>query len=80
LYNRTMSEYNTWEQKAMDGEIQYAEGNPKLKEFKQLRRDMTAGFAGMKTSLETMVGTHNRVLRKLAEYLDIFTNYDLKLR
>lgn len=80
LFNSTMTDYNQWEQKAMDGDIQFKEGNPRLKQFKQSRRVMSEGIAGMKVSLDEMVGVHNRVLRKLAEYLDIYTNYDLKIR
>lgn len=79
-YRSNRSEFNDWEQQVMAGEVDLETGLSKLENYKETHQRLDSTVDHITQDLEQVFGTHNRVLRKLSEYMDIHSNYDIKMQ
>lgn len=79
-YKDNRAGYTDFEHKVSDGTIQKKEGFEKLDGYKSSYARLDSTLDHITNDLEGVFGTHNRVLRKLSDYMAIHSNYDIKMR
>ena len=79
-YVSVVEEFNAWEKKVMNAEIEKEDGLTKLKEFRVIQKGIQADTDSMTNHLKTMFQSHNTILRNISKMMEVFTNYDIKMQ
>ncbi|MEM7035545.1 MAG: hypothetical protein AAF570_01125 [Bacteroidota bacterium] len=80
VYVATVEEFNDWEKKVMNADIETEAGLATLKDYRKIQKSIQADTDSMTTKLEALFQSHNTILREISRMMEVFTNYDIKMQ
>ena len=77
LLTKTVYQFNDWENELMKNKLDETEARRQFKEFRQHQAELNEEMEKIYTELIQNIEAHNSILRRIAQALNLFNNFDI---